>query len=106
MYKRQSIACIDKMKKLNTPKMFREMGTKLTEGFKAAGKEHGFDPVSYTHLDVYKRQALPPRCFSKMFLTPERLKLCADELIVVTGRCFNTECACGLAVYDLSLIHI
>ena len=42
-----SIACIDKMKKLNTPKMFREMGTKLTEGFKA---------VSYTHLDVYKRQ--------------------------------------------------
>lgn len=40
-----SIACIDKMKKLNTPKMFREMGTKLTEGFKAAGKEHGFDLV-------------------------------------------------------------
>lgn len=33
------------MKKLNTPKMFREMGTKLTEGFKAAGKEHGFDLV-------------------------------------------------------------
>ena len=25
--------------------MFREKGTKLTEGFKAAGKEHGFDLV-------------------------------------------------------------
>ena len=33
------------MKKLNIPVMFRELGTKLTEGFKAAGKEHGFDLV-------------------------------------------------------------
>ena len=40
-----SIACINKMKKLNTPKMFREMGTKLTDGFKAAAAEHGFDLV-------------------------------------------------------------
>ena len=39
------LACIPKMKKLNTPKMFREMGTKLTDGFKAAGKEHGFNLV-------------------------------------------------------------
>ena len=39
------LACIPKMKKLDTPKMFREMGTKLTDGFKAAGKEHGFDLV-------------------------------------------------------------
>ena len=40
-----SIACINKMKALDTPKMFREKGTKLTEGFKAAAKEHGFDLV-------------------------------------------------------------
>ena len=39
------------------------------------------------------------------FLTPERLKLCADELIVATGRCFNAECACGLAVYDILIIR-
>ena len=39
------IACINKMKKLDTPKMFREMGTKLTDGFKAAAAEHGFDLV-------------------------------------------------------------
>ena len=40
------IACINKMKKLDTPKMFLEKGTKLTEGLKAAGKEHGFDLVT------------------------------------------------------------
>ena len=39
------IACINKMKKLDTPKMFREKGKKLTDGFVAAGKEHGFDLV-------------------------------------------------------------
>ncbi len=39
------IACINKMKKLDTPKLFREMGTELTDGLKAAGKEHGFDLV-------------------------------------------------------------
>ncbi|MGN0468890.1 MAG: aminotransferase class III-fold pyridoxal phosphate-dependent enzyme [Acutalibacteraceae bacterium] len=39
------IACINKMKKLDTPKMFFEKGTKLTEGLKAAGKEHGIDLV-------------------------------------------------------------
>ena len=39
------IATINKMKALNTPKLFRETGTKLTEGFRAAGEAHGFDLV-------------------------------------------------------------
>jgi len=39
------IATINKMKALNTPKMFRELGTKLTDGLKAAGAAHGFDLV-------------------------------------------------------------
>ncbi len=39
------LACIPKMKKLDIPTMFREKGIKLTEGLKAAGKEHGFDLV-------------------------------------------------------------
>lgn len=37
------IATINKMKALDTPKMFREKGTKLTEAFKAAAAEHGFN---------------------------------------------------------------
>ncbi len=37
------IACINKMKKLDTPKLFKELGTELTEGLKAAGAEHGFN---------------------------------------------------------------
>lgn len=37
------IATINKMKKLDTPTLFREKGTKLCEGLKAAGREHGFD---------------------------------------------------------------
>ena len=39
------IACINKMKALDTPKLFKELGTELTDGLKAAGKEHGFDLV-------------------------------------------------------------
>ena len=31
------------MKKLDTPKLFRQLGTELTDGFVAAGKAHGFD---------------------------------------------------------------
>ena len=33
------------MKKLDVPKMFRESGTKLTQGLKKAGAEHGFNLV-------------------------------------------------------------
>lgn len=39
------IACINKMKKLNTPAMFREKGIKITEGLKAAAENNGFDLV-------------------------------------------------------------
>ena len=39
------IACINKMKKLDTPKLFRQLATRLTDGLKAAGKAYGFDLV-------------------------------------------------------------
>lgn len=39
------IACINKMKALDTPKLFREKGTKLTEGLKAAAANNGIDLV-------------------------------------------------------------
>lgn len=39
------IACINKMKALDTPKMFREKGLKLTEGLKAAAANNGFNMV-------------------------------------------------------------
>lgn len=39
------IATLNKMKVLDTPRLFRENGTKLTEGFKAAAAEHGFELV-------------------------------------------------------------
>ncbi len=39
------IACINKMKKLDTPKLFRELGTELTEGLKEAAANNGFDLV-------------------------------------------------------------
>ena len=37
------IATVEKMKKLDTPKLFRQLGTELTDGFAAAAKAHGFD---------------------------------------------------------------
>lgn len=39
------IACINKMKELDTPTLFRKTGEKLTDGFKKAAAEHGFDLV-------------------------------------------------------------
>jgi len=39
------IACINKMKALDTPKMFREKGLVLTEGLKKAAAENGFNMV-------------------------------------------------------------
>ncbi len=39
------IACINKMKKLDTPKLFRELGTELTDGLQKAAATHGFDLV-------------------------------------------------------------
>ena len=39
------IACINKMKKLDTPTLFRRLGTELTDGLKKAGKAFGFDLV-------------------------------------------------------------
>lgn len=37
------IACINKMKKLNGPKLMQDMGKKLTDGLVSIGKSHGFD---------------------------------------------------------------
>jgi len=39
------IACINKLKKLDAPAMFRRLGTQLTNGLKEAGKCFGFDLV-------------------------------------------------------------
>lgn len=39
------IACIEKMKKLEAPKLFKELGTKLGNGLKAAAANNGFDLV-------------------------------------------------------------
>ena len=39
------IATMEKLKKLDAPALFRRLGTKLTDGFKAAGAAHGFDLV-------------------------------------------------------------
>ncbi len=39
------IACINKMKALDTPKMFREKAVKLTDGLKAAAANNGFNLV-------------------------------------------------------------
>ena len=43
---------IDKLKKLDAPNLFRQLGTELTDGFAAAGKAHGF------HLKVSGEPAL------------------------------------------------
>ena len=39
------IACINKMKELDTPRMFRELGLKLTDGLKEVAAANGFNMV-------------------------------------------------------------
>ena len=39
------IACIQKLKALDAPALFRRMGLQLTQGFQTAAKAHGFDLV-------------------------------------------------------------
>ena len=39
------IACINKLKAIDAPKLFHQLGTELTDGLKKAGAEHGFDLV-------------------------------------------------------------
>ena len=39
------IACIEKMKKLDAPAMFKKLGTQLTNGLKAAAANNGFDLI-------------------------------------------------------------
>ena len=39
------IACVEKMKRIDLPTFCRTMGTKLTDGFKAAAENNGFDLV-------------------------------------------------------------
>jgi len=39
------ISCINKLKALNAPKLFADLGTKLTEGFEAAAASNGFHLV-------------------------------------------------------------
>lgn len=39
------IACLNKLKKLDAPNLFRRLGTRLTDGLKEAGKSFGFDLV-------------------------------------------------------------
>jgi len=39
------IACINKLKKLDAPALFRRLGTQLTDGLKEAGKSFGFDLI-------------------------------------------------------------
>ena len=39
------IACLNKLKKLDAPNLFRRLGTRLTNGLREAGKSFGFDLV-------------------------------------------------------------
>ena len=63
-------------------------------------------PVSYTHLDVYKRQALG--CGLLQQLVPDTV-YDGDGDFTVGGRCEHTEVvdlAGGGIIQALSLIHI
>lgn len=47
------IACINKMKRLDTPRLFEKLGRELTEGFAAAAKTNGFNLVVSGHPSLF-----------------------------------------------------
>ena len=65
--------------------------------------EYYIDPVSYTHLDVYKRQMYDVQVYSRYNDVYEEENLPQDSYEIITE--FLTEHKID-TVYDLSLIHI
>ena len=68
---------------------------------------HRICPVSYTHLDVYKRQTLK-NAFEKGFITRDELLRSAERLmnLVMKVNTFHDKIADPITVDILSLIHI
>ncbi len=77
------IACINKMKKLDTPTMFREKALKLTNGLKDAAANNGFDlVVSGEPALFYMRIAND----DSMFLHQEWIAECVRRGIFFAGH--------------------
>ncbi|MCL2512474.1 MAG: aminotransferase class III-fold pyridoxal phosphate-dependent enzyme [Oscillospiraceae bacterium] len=77
------IACINKMKFLDAPKLFREKALKLTGGLKAAGAEHGFDlRVSGEPALFYLRTANG----DSLFLHQEWVAECVKRGVFITNH--------------------
>ena len=77
------IACINKMKFLDAPKLFREKAVKLTGGLKAAGAEHGFDlRVSGEPALFYLRTANG----DSLFLHQEWVAECVKRGVFITNH--------------------
>ena len=55
-------------------------------------KADGYDPVSYTHLDVYKRQDLHNTEFGEGNTTLlQMLSECQPDIIVITGDLIDAQ---------------
>ncbi len=77
------IACINKLKKLDAPKMFREKAIKLTDGFVSAGKNNGIDlVVSGEPALFYLRIAND----DSLFLHQEWVQECVKRGIFITSH--------------------
>ena len=77
------IVCINKLKKLNAPALFREKGLKLTQGFKEAAANNGFDlVVSGEPALFYLRIAND----DSLFLHQEWVQECVKRGIFITSH--------------------
>ena len=81
--------------------------------FKTEREQERLAPVSYTHLDVYKRQfrtyeyTVAVRAVrTNDFMTCESARLSHDLLYKISNRITNEVKGVHRVVYDLSLIHI
>ena len=78
-----AIVCINKLKKLDAPKLFREKGLKLTDGFRAAAKNNGFDlVVSGEPALFYLRTAND----DSLFLHQDWVQECVRRGIFITNH--------------------
>ena len=65
-------------------------------------------PVSYTHLDVYKRQALDQACVDAVYASPDPGKATLIERMESRNgiHTVETACALGIGVREYELIYL
>jgi glutamate-1-semialdehyde 2,1-aminomutase len=95
------IACINKLKQLNAPKMLNEMGEKLTSGLVRIGKSHGFNLVVTGEPSMWYMRIAND---NSLMLHQEWIAECVRRGAFFTNH-HNLFMCCSMTDEDIKLTH-